>query len=85
MTHSLIYVNLASVCVQEHFSQMNDQLDVKVLRAKEINKPHVSKVSVNTILNNNSRINNRVFFTNGNGILATPVCEMITHVLMQYY
>ena len=51
MTHSLIYDNLASVCVQEHFSQMNDQLDVKVLRAKERNKPHVSKVSVNTILN----------------------------------
>ena len=48
MTHSLIYDNLASVCVQEHFSQMNDQLDVKVLRAKEINKPHVSNVSVNT-------------------------------------
>ena len=66
---------------------MNDQLDVKVSRAKEINKPHVSKVSVNTILNNNSRINNCFFFTNanGNGILATPVCEMITHVLMQYY
>ena len=63
---------------------MNDQLDVKVSRAKEINKPHVSKVSVNIILNNNSRINN-CFFTNGNGILATPVCEMITHVLMQYY
>ena len=61
MTHSLIYDNLASVCVQENFSQMNDQLHVKVLRAKEINKPHVSNVSVNTILNNNSRINNRVF------------------------
>ena len=40
---------------------MNDQLDVKVSRAKEINKPHVSKVSVNTILNNNSRINNCFF------------------------
>ena len=64
---------------------MNDQLDVKVLRAKEINKPHVSKVSVNTILNNNSINNNCVFFTNGNDILATPVCEMIMHVLMQYY
>ena len=48
MTHSLIYDNLASVCVQENFSQMNDQLHVKVLRAKEINKPHVSNVSVNT-------------------------------------
>ena len=68
--------------MQENFSQMNDQLDVKVSRAKEINKPHVSKVSVNTILNNNSRINN-CFFTNA--IFATPVCEMITHVLMQYY
>ena len=43
------------------------------------------KVSVNTIFKNNSRINNCFFFTNGNGILATPVCEMITHVLMQYY
>ena len=42
---------------------MNDQLDVKVSRAKEINKPHdhVSKVSENTILNNNSRINNCFF------------------------
>ena len=41
---------------------MNDQLDVKVSRAKEINKPHVSKVSVNTILNNNSKINNCFFY-----------------------
>ena len=72
--------------MQEIFSQMNDQLDVKVSRAKGINKPHVSKVSVNTILNNNSRINNCFFYQcNGNGILVTPVCEMITHVLMQYY
>ena len=38
--------------------------------------PHVSKVRVNAILNNNSRINNCVFvlfFTNGNGILVTHV------------
>ena len=72
--------------MQEHSSQMNDLLDVKVLRAKETNKPHVFKVSVNTILNNNSRMNNCVFvlfFTNG--ILATPVCEMIMHILMQHY
>ena len=64
---------------------MNDQLDVKVSRTKETNKPHVSKVSVNTILNNNSIINNCFFFYQCNGILATPVCEMIMHVLMQYY
>ena len=50
--------------MQEHFSQINDQLDVKVSRAKEINKPHVSKASVSSILNNNSRINNFFFFNN---------------------
>ncbi|KAI0221302.1 hypothetical protein LSAT2_027325 [Lamellibrachia satsuma] len=35
----------------EHFSQMNDQLDVKVLRAKEINKPHVSKATSSAAIN----------------------------------
>ncbi|KAI0224177.1 hypothetical protein LSAT2_024803 [Lamellibrachia satsuma] len=35
----------------EHFSQMNDQLDVKVSRAKEINKPHVSKATSSAAIN----------------------------------